>query len=146
MPPLARLLLVVLSLDGILRGAPVILVPMSLAAFLSISVPAMAFVTAFALACPTIMPVRVFQVLFTGYWFWGNYLNPAVFPTIAGSLLTANGRIAQEGWFGGWLGIESTKPMYSSSEVYINLAILGLLAAAALVVTGRLMAWRARRA
>jgi len=43
---------------------------------------AFAFVVAFSIACPLFMPVRVYQVLFVGYWFWGNYLSPEVFPTI----------------------------------------------------------------
>lgn len=140
------LLVLMICVSDVARGAPPALLPMSLAAFLGMSVPAIAFVTAFGLGCPTIMPVRVFQVLFTGYWFWGNYLNPDVFPTIAGSLLTANGRIAQEGWFGGWPGAEITQMTYSSTDVAINLALLACLAAAALVVTGRVLAWRAGRA
>ncbi len=140
------LLTLMIGLTDVARGAPPVLIAMSLAAFLAMSVPAIAFVSAFALGCPTIMPVRVFQVLFTGYWFWGNYMNPDVFPTIAGSPLTANGRIAMEGWFGGWIGAEGAKLLYGPNDVLINLALLALLAVAALVVTDRVLAWRASRA
>jgi hypothetical protein len=128
------------------RGIPPMIFPIFLATFLVMIVPAFALVTAFALGCPTIMPLRVFQVLFTGYWFWGNYLNPAVFPTIAGSLLTANGRIAMEGWFGGFLGIKDLVPSYSSTDVFINLGLLAMLAMAALFTTDRVLTWRARHA
>jgi ABC-type transport system involved in multi-copper enzyme maturation permease subunit len=145
---LLPVLLVVLCLGliQVVRGAPVELLGMCLAAFLGISLPAVAFVTAFSLAVPTVMPLRVYQVLFTGYWFWGNYLNPSVFPTIAGSLLTANGRIVLEGWFGGYLGSETGQLTFNSSDAFVNLALLAFLAAAALGVAGRVMALRAARA
>jgi ABC-type transport system involved in multi-copper enzyme maturation permease subunit len=138
-------LAMLLSLVEVAYGKSFIFLGMSLVTFLTMSLPAVAFVTAFSLAVPTVLPLRVYQVLFTGYWFWGNYLNPAVFPTIAGSLLTANGRIAMEGWFGRFLGTD--RPLaYSSTDVFINLGLLALLAAAALVVAGRVLAWRDRRA
>lgn len=149
---LASLLAPVLGYDllvglfYLIRGVPPVIVPIFLGVFMVMNVPAIAFVTAFSLGVPTIMPLRVYQVLFTGYWFWGNYLNPAVFPTIAGSLLTANGRIALEGWFGGFLSVDKVTPAYSSTDVFINLFLLGLLAVAAMFVTGQVLAWRARRA
>src|SRR5919106_877930 len=37
-------------------------------AFLGITVPAFAFVVAFSLACPMVMPLSIYQILFTGYW------------------------------------------------------------------------------
>ena len=40
------------------------------------------FVVAFALACPVVMPPAVFQILFVGYWFWGNYMSPDIVPTL----------------------------------------------------------------
>ncbi len=140
------LLFLVLGLVEVTLGAPVILLGMLLVTFLAMGVPAIAFVTAFSLACPTVIPLRVYQVLFTGYWFWGNYLNPAVFPTIAGSLLTVNGRIAMEGWFSRFLGNDRGLMSYTSSDVFINLGLLAFLAAAALVAAGQVLAWRQRRA
>ncbi|MFZ6029012.1 MAG: hypothetical protein ACOYYS_14965 [Chloroflexota bacterium] len=70
-------------------------------AFLAMAVPAYAFVVAFSLACPLIMPVRVYQILFVGYWFWGNYLNPDYIPTLAGTALTPNGEFAWLAFFSG---------------------------------------------
>jgi ABC-2 type transport system permease protein len=86
------------------QGMPVAFLGYTWLAFLSISVPAYAFITAFSLACPVLMPVRVYQVLFTGYWFWGNFLNPEAIPTLNGTLLTAGGSYAMEGFFGGSFG------------------------------------------
>ncbi len=98
-------LLLVAILSGVMAamGASLLLLLELGLAFLLITVPAYAFVLAFSLVCPLVMPVRVYQVLFTGYWFWGNYINPDVFPTLAGSWLTPCGKLAYVGFFNGAL-------------------------------------------
>ena len=63
----------------------------SAVAFVCVNLPPLAFVAAFSIACPAVLPVRVYQVLFTGYWFWGNFLSPKVLPTISGTVLVASG-------------------------------------------------------
>jgi hypothetical protein len=102
-------------------------------AFFAIMVPAFAFVTAFSLACPLIMPLRVYQILFTGYWFWGNYINPEFFPTLNGTLLTVSGMYAYQGYFLGF--INASEPLtYSASDATLNLIVLGLCIVAVMVV------------
>jgi ABC-2 type transport system permease protein len=110
-------------------GAPFEMVWMTLATFFAINLPAYTFVTAFSLVCPLFMPVRVYQVLFTGYWFWGNYLSPDVIPTLSGTLLQAGGKVAMEGWF----GISYGGPMpFGPIDVVWNLLLLAVCIAAAL--------------
>lgn len=92
--------------------------------------PSIFFVTAFSLVCPLIMPVRVYQILFTGYWFWGNFLNPEAFPSISHTLLNASGRIALEGVFGFTWGNISASFM----DVILNILLLFTMAAGALIV------------
>ena len=114
-------------------------------AFIAIMVPAFAFVTAFSLACPLIMPLRVYQILFTGYWFWGNYINPEMFPTLNGTLLTPSGMYSYQGFFGGF--INSTEPLtYSASDAALNLIVLGLCIIAVMVVLNVYLQWQSRRA
>ena len=125
-------------------GAPGYFLPMLAVAFLAINVPAYAFLTVFSLACPLIMPLRVYQVLFTGYWFWGNFLNPEAVPTLAGTLLTPCGRFAMEGIFGG--DVTGWGPEHTGTEALANWAVLGLCIAAVLIVLDRYLAWRERRA
>jgi ABC-2 type transport system permease protein len=122
-----------------LRAVPVAFLPGLLAAFAAIAIPAHVFAAAFALGGGLILPLRVFQVLFTGYWFWGNYLSSAYCPTLAGTLLTPGGTFAFEGLFGGFrLGAARHTP----AEAWLNLAVLGLCAAAALALTERHLARR----
>ena len=104
-----------------------------------------AFVVAFSLACPAIMPLRVYQILFTGYWFWGNFLSPQVFPTISGTLLNASGVYAQQGFFSGTLG-QWRDRLYTASEAWLNILVLGLCAAAVLFTLDRYLVRQSRRA
>jgi hypothetical protein len=114
-------------------------------AFLAIMVPAFAFVTAFSLACPLIMPLRVYQILFTGYWFWGNYISPEFFPTLNGTLLTVSGMYAYQGFFGGF--INAADPLqYSAADATLNLIVLALCIAAVMVVLNVYLQWQSRRA
>ena len=114
-------------------------------AFLSISVPSFAFVTAFSLACPLIIPIRVYQILFTGYWFWGNFLNHEVFPTISGTVLNSSGRYALQGFFQGTISKTKEAP-FTAAEAWLNIFVLFLCAACVLIVLNYYITARNRKA
>jgi ABC-2 type transport system permease protein len=136
------LLGLLLSLIYIALGAPWFYLPMMLAAFLAVNVPAYAFLTVFSLACPLVMPLRVYQVLFTGYWFWGNFLNPEAIPTLAGTLLAPGGRFAMEGIFGAY--VSGSAPEHTLPEALANWLVLALCIAAALFILDRYLARQER--
>lgn len=116
-------------------------------AFLAISVPAFAFVVAFSLACPLVMPLSVYQVLFTGYWFWANFIPPKLFPTLNGTLFTPSGMFAQQGFFGGEVSeLFRGAVQYTPADAWANLAVLGLCGAAALFLLDLHLGRLARRA
>jgi ABC-type transport system involved in multi-copper enzyme maturation permease subunit len=125
-------------------GMPPVLLLYTLVAFLAIVVPAYAFITIFSLAFPLIMPLRVYQVLFTGYWLWGNYLDPRVFPTISNTLLVSCGLYAYEGFFGGKLG--SRVASHTPLDAALNWMVLAICIVAALIVLEQYLAWRAHGA
>ena len=140
--------LVILLLEDICflaRGVPLTFVWTSLLAFLAINVPAFAFLTAFSLACPVILPVRVYQVLFTGYWFWGNFLNPDVFPTLHGTLLTASGQFALAGFFHGASELQSYLVPQARIDALANIAVLGICIFLVMVLLNQFLAWQSRR-
>ncbi len=125
---------------------PDFLWPLSLA-FLSIAVPSHAFVVAFSLACPMVMPLRVYQVLFTGYWFWGNLLNARVFPTISDTVLNAAGQYPLQAFFG--MYTDSTHKVeggFTPPEAVLNLVVLMSCIALALFTLDQYMRWQERRA
>jgi len=113
-------------------------------AFLAITVPAFAFVVAFSLACPLLMPRSAYQILFTGYWFWGNFVPPNLLPTLNGTLLTPSGIYAWQGFFGGHSAISGAARTAGSAS--LNLAVLALCIVAVLIAVERTLAWRSQRA
>ncbi len=125
--------------------APIELGPMLLAAMLLLCLPAFAFVTIFSLACPLVMPVRVYQVLFTGYWFWGNFLSPQVMPTLSETALTPGGMWVFEGLFGGFAGAEA-QSLHTATEAWLNLGVLAMCIVVAFIALRQFIAWQARRA
>lgn len=134
----------VLALTGRAHGSMLYAVPV---AFLAITVPAFAFVVAFSLACPMVMPLSIYQILFTGYWFWANFIPPQLFPTLNGTLLTPSGMFAQQGFFGGQVSEAFTgATQHTPADAVANLAVLGLCSAAVLFLLDLYLGQRARRA
>jgi ABC-type Na+ efflux pump permease subunit len=119
------------------------LIPATLVGFLALIVPAYAFVAAFSLACPMVIPLRVYQILFTGYWFWGNWINNQAFPTLAGTWLTPGGRLAYDTFFA---GLPADASRYTPTDVALSFALLTLCGGLALLATERFMARRAQQA
>jgi len=120
-------------------GSPWITIPMSLLEFVVMSIPAFAFVTAFSLVCPLVLPLRVYQVLFTGYWFWGNLLSPEVFPSLSGTLLEPVGFIALEGLFGYAPYPKEAVALYTPVDVAISLCLIFICIVLALAAGDRIL-------
>ncbi|HUY79560.1 MAG TPA: hypothetical protein VMV29_22510 [Ktedonobacterales bacterium] len=82
------------------RWGDVSVIPTALGAFAATTVVSVLFVGAFAIACTTVMWPILFQFLFVGYWFWGNFLNPREgIPTLNGTPLTSDARLIIAGFF-----------------------------------------------
>lgn len=141
------LLAAILSARGLAAGvSPAGLAVMAgglVAGFLAITLPAYLFIGAFSLACPAVLPVRVYQVLYVGYWFWGNFLNPKFIPTLAGTLLTPSGEYAAAGFFSASKVSGMVSP-HTAAEGLLSIAVLLACAAAALLALERYLAWRER--
>jgi ABC-2 type transport system permease protein len=86
--------------------------------FAAIVLPGILFISAFSIACPAILWVPLYQFLFVGYWFWGNWLGARTgIPTLSDTILTPAGTYISSGFFGDsifpvqnatvWQGIES---------------------------------------
>lgn len=76
-------------------------VGLAAAAFAAIVLPGLLFVCAFSITLPRVLGVRLYQVLFVGYWFWGNLVPPHLMPTPAGTWLTPVGKFANAALFAG---------------------------------------------
>ncbi len=118
---------------------PVAFVFYTFLAVLILSAPGLFFITAFSLSCPLLMPVRVYQILFTGYWFWGNFLSPNVMFTISETLLNASGRYALVAFFGVKIANESpdVPPIKAIANILVLLGCAGLALTAMVVYIGQ---------
>lgn len=117
------------------------LLPAAPAAFALVNLPGLLFVAAFSVGCPAVMPVPVYQFLFVGYWFWGNWLSPSFhIPTLSHTILTPRGKFAAEAFFGidghAIFGLTRTVPTWQGTA---SVALLLVGAAAALMATRRLL-------
>jgi hypothetical protein len=134
-------LIVLFGLEGmIFQGTGIVFVGMLVLASLLINLPGLLFVTAFSLACPLVIPLRVYQILFTGYWYWGNFLNPEFIPTIAGTLLNASGKYALAAFFDTSYGVIVSTPL----EAYLNIAVLSACGTVALVAMNFVLVYQER--
>ena len=128
-------------------GDPAV-VPLSLVAFLSLVVPPVFFVAAFALACTTLLWTPLFQFLFVGYFLW-NGLNPAdPIPTLNNTLLSPTENYVNTGIFHMTSPYQADAMRYPASSLALGLAnIAALLAAGAVALTAAawLQRWQASR-
>jgi len=141
LPMLVLILASGLALIALGLATPPILWPLLLA-FVTIALPSHAFVVSFSMAFPMVLPLRVYQVLFTGYWFWGNMLNPRAFPTISDTLLNTIGQYPLQAFFG--VIVDSTGPVqigFSPAQAAANLAIVLTGALLALLGLVRYLDW-----
>jgi len=131
------LYVIIIAVISVILGAPLVFIGIMLVAFAAMGIPAYAFVVAFSLACPLFMPVRVYQVLFVGYWFWGNYLNEDVFPTLSGTLLVPCGKLVLNGFFGGFPSSYTNMPEITDTrlDAILNLLLLFSITTVVLVAT-----------
>jgi ABC-2 type transport system permease protein len=67
--------------------------------FLALVLPTWLFFTAWSLIFPVVMPLRLYQVLFAGFWLWAIYINPKNLPTISNSILDPSGEYARYAFF-----------------------------------------------
>jgi ABC-2 type transport system permease protein len=66
---------------------------------LAVVVPAWLFVVAWSLIFPLVMPLRLYQVLFAGFWMWSSAVPPDRLPTINFSIFSVNGQYAHHVFF-----------------------------------------------
>lgn len=115
-------------------GAPAQFLFAETVVFFVMIAPGYAFVTAFSLGFPLLMPLRVYQILFTGYWVWGNLLTWKLMPTISDTLLNASGMYALQGFY------HSTRSpvsgaIHTGTEAWWNMVVIGFCIFAALAAT-----------
>jgi len=105
-----------------------LVIPLSLAPFAVINLPGILFVSAFSLACTSIMWTPLFQFLFVGYWFWGNLLETRFgIPTLSRTILTPIGGYMASGIYGEPFIQQGATAMQGVESIALLLAIAALV-------------------
>ena len=104
-------------------------IPDGLLTFAAVALPGLLFVSAFSIACPAIMWVPLYQLLFIGYWFWGNILGTtSLLPSLSTTILTPVGGYMASGFFGDNLQlIEHATVVQGMESVLLLLGITALV-------------------
>ncbi|GCE22891.1 hypothetical protein [Dictyobacter kobayashii] len=112
---------------------------LALPVFSIIILPGILFISAFSLACPSIMWVPLYQFCFVGYWFWGNFLSPTNgIPTISDTILTPEGRFMITGIF----GLHNTNLHATPAQGWESLSLLVGMAILVLCVLWQVLRWQ----
>lgn len=115
---------------------------LALVTFAVIALPGLLFVAAYSVACPAVLWVPLYQFLFVGYWFWGNFEIRSI-PSLSYTILTPIGRYASQGIFGYNVFFESTTitPLMGVESIISLLFFAALI----LVILWQYMKWQQAR-
>lgn len=125
------------------------IIPLALAAFATINVPGLLFVAAFSVVVPVVIWIPLYQVLFIGYWFWGNFMDPNLMPTFRDTWLNPLGLNAIRGLFHTDVFAHGEKAVNVTRTVgdgVGSIALLLVCAAIPVVVAPWYLRWRQARA
>lgn len=103
-------------------------IPLSLLTFAAMILPGILFISAFSIACTSIIWTPLYQFLFVGYWFWGNLLSARFgIPTLSGTILTPIGGYMASGIFGESFIQPGATAMQGVESIVLLLAIAALV-------------------
>lgn len=123
---------------AIFLTAPVVL--------LAVVVPSWLFVVAWSLIFPLVMPLRLYQVLFAGFWMWAVAVPPNRLPTINYSIFGVSGKYAHYAFFlNDPTGSSYMHPPATVGWAIVNMSLIVGLSVAALALTSLVLRWQELR-
>ena len=127
------------------------ILPLALATFGVIALPGLLFIGAWTLAFSSVIWTPLYQFLFIGYWFWGNYYAPGMaILSLACTPLTPIGRYAAIGFFHQDPDLAATCGLTSQSVSVLagigSIVLLLVTAALAILALRTYKDWRAASA
>ncbi len=115
------------------------------AILLVIILPSWLFVVAWSLVFPLVLPLRLYQVLYGGFWMWATVVPPAVMPTLNQSILDLTGTYASHAFFHEERGRFFYHPPTTAGWAIFNIALMMSLSLVALVLTPLVLRWQEQK-
>ncbi len=113
---------------------------------LAVVAPSWLFVVAWSLLLPLVMPLRLYQVLFAGFWMWAVAVPPDRLPTINFSILSMSGQYAHYAIFlNDPTGSSYMRPPATVGLAIINMGLVLGLSVIALALTPLVLRWQEQR-
>jgi ABC-2 type transport system permease protein len=141
--PLGLIYLAVIGLIALAVGDARVLA-WELPIFVLMVLPGLLFVGAFSIVCTLALPLPLYAILFIGYWFWGNVVQPSRIPTLTCTLLTPIGNNVAYGLLklpgGPCLDVW---PAATAAQAWESIGLLIGLAFCALAAGQMVLSWRA---
>ncbi len=141
-PPLLLALPVIIyaavrfSLPELLWKTPVI--------FLAAALPSWLFIVAWSLTIPLVMPLRLYQVLYSGFWLWAIAVPRGRLPTINESIVDIGGKYASYAFFG-FERPPNLNPPATAGWAIFNISLEVGLAVVGVAATGLVKRWQEQR-
>lgn len=113
---------------------------------LAVVVPSWLFVVAWSLIFPLVMPLRLYQVLFAGFWMWAVAVPPNRLPTINFSILSVSGQYAHYAFFlNDPTGSSYMRPPATVGLAVVNMSLIVGLSVLALALIPFVLRWQEQR-
>jgi hypothetical protein len=113
---------------------------------LAIILPSWFFIVAWSLVLPLVFPLRLYQVLYGGFWLWATLVPPTVLPTINQSIFDIAGTYASHAFFHDRAGRYTYHPPTTAGWAIFNMALLVGLSVLAVALTPLVLRWQEQRA
>jgi hypothetical protein len=113
----------------------------TLVVFLVAVLPSWLFVVAWSLVFPLVLPLRLYQVLFAGFWLWAIAVPRGRLPTINESIVDIGGKYAGAAFFG-FPHTSQLSPPATAGWAIFNIILVVLAALVGIVAAGLVKHWQ----